>query len=140
MVSDQAVVLPKWFSNRGTKMTAWSLIYFLNYSIMIFSPGAYFGNHPTDFYIWTNIGNSDHSVFLEPKWSRARQSSHSNNNGKYPQTDRPYLASPLLVWRGGKKPKMVQSCTVNHTVVWMAYRIYRQMLCFLFVPAFEYKI
>ena len=28
----------------------------------------------------------------------------------------------------------------GHTVVWMAYRIYRQMLCFLFVPAFEYKI
>ena len=26
------------------------------------------------------------------------------------------------------------------TVVWMAYRIYRQILCFLFVPAFDYKI
>jgi hypothetical protein len=65
---------------------------------------------------WTNIVNSGYSVFLEPKWSRTRQSSHSNNNGKYPQTDRPYLASQLLVWRGGreKKPKMLQSCTVNH--------------------------
>ena len=27
-----------------------------------------------------------------------------------------------------------------YTVVWMVYRIYRQMLCFLFVSAFEYKI
>ena len=38
---------------------------------------------------------------------------YRNSSSKYPQTDRPYLASPLLVWRGGEKPKMVQSCTVN---------------------------
>ena len=58
------------------------------------------------FHIWTNVGNSGHSVFLEPKWSRARQSSHSNNKtvSIRKRTDHIWLAH---FWydEGGKSQK-----------------------------------